>query len=72
MADINNILVNPIGNDAQSYMITDEVIGHVAPGKSYLGKLDGLIETEKAITKRSKLVKPESTGGSICAPLIIH
>lgn len=52
MIDIDKIIVNRIGNDAQSYMITDAVIGYVMPGNSYQVTHEGLIQTENIAAQK--------------------
>jgi hypothetical protein len=54
LTEIDKIVVHRIGDDDQSYMITDDVIGYVAPGTSYRATLGGLIPTETLAAPKTK------------------
>ena len=43
----NSIKVTRIGDDPQSFMITEDIIGYVEPGKYYKATLKGLSRTDK-------------------------
>lgn len=52
MKDIDKIVLERRGNDEQSYMITEDVIGYVAPRTVYQLTLDGFIPTSSPETPR--------------------
>lgn len=54
LAGIDNIVVHRMGDDDQSYMITEDVIGYVAPGTSYQVTLGGLVPTETPAARKTK------------------
>ena len=48
--DIDRIKVNRAGDNAQSFMITDDIIGTVEPGKRYQIALNGLVPTDADVS----------------------
>ena len=47
--EAGSIKVTRIGDDPQSFMITEEIIGYVEPRKYYKATLKGLSRTDKKI-----------------------
>lgn len=52
--DLDRIKVNRTGDHAQSFMITDAVLGIVEPGKRYQITLNGLVLSDANISESFK------------------
>jgi hypothetical protein len=61
LMDLGKLVVNRRGDGPTAYMITEDIIGHVAPERSYLTTLEGLILTDQAPGPTSR---PKQTGAA--------
>ena len=66
LLDFDDIAVNRMGKDEQSYMITDAVIGSVSPGNSYQVTHAGLIQTDKDITPGYRQRSENTVPPNVC------
>lgn len=63
--DLDRLKVNRTGDHAQSFMITDEVLGTVEPGKRYRITLNGLVLTDADISQSFKHKRQVKTPANI-------
>jgi hypothetical protein len=58
LLDFGKLVVNRRGDGPTSYMITEDVIGHVSPKRRYLATLEGLIPTDQDPGPTDRTRKP--------------
>lgn len=58
LKDIGKIVVNRKGEGPQSYMITEDIVGHAAPKTTYRVTRDGLVVAKDDVGRYAKLDEP--------------
>ena len=56
---LGRLVVNRRGEDPQSYMVTEAVVGHVSPGRRYRLDADCLVPVEKSDELDTPPIEPE-------------